>query len=482
MNLYKASQINFEHPLIIVILLNEDGRYQADFPISIQAEEQIFIQKYLDKKIFLFRLPRLEEQIFIHFVEYEEKDYRQTEKFRIAGSSIKKTIGKHEFKFVDIWSNQQDFLLAYAEGLLLKAYDFSTYKSDDVKEWATTVYLVNSQITETMVAQLSILLEATYFARDLVNIPGSDLTAVELSKRFEQAGSEAGFKVEVFNKAKIEALKMGGLLAVNRGSLHPPTFSIMEWKPEHARNSSPVVLVGKGIVFDTGGLSLKPTMNSMDHMKCDMAGAAVVAGVMYAIAKSKLDIHVIALVPSTDNRPGQDAYYPGDVVRMYDGSTVEVLNTDAEGRMILADALSYAKKYKPELTIDIATLTGSSAMAIGKYGLVSFATQESDQHQLQRSGDNVYERVVGFPLWDEYAELLKSDVADVKNIGGREAGAITAAKFLERFTDYNWIHLDIAGPAFIQSDYKYFTKGGTAFGLRLLVDFLKNLKTDEKEK
>ena len=167
---------------------------------------------------------------------------------------------------------------------------------------------------------------------------------------------------------------MGGLLAVNKGSVDPATFTIMEWKPENARNSKPIVLVGKGIVYDTGGLSLKPTANSMDLMKCDMGGAAAVSGAIYAIAKNNLPIHVIALVPATDNRPGGDAYAPGDVITMYSGKTVEVLNTDAEGRMILADALAYAKKFKPEVVIDLATLTGAAAVAVGKFHGLMIAT------------------------------------------------------------------------------------------------------------
>jgi len=220
---------------------------------------------------------------------------------------------------------------------------------------------------------------------------------------------------------------MGGLLAVNKGSIDPPTFTIMTWKPEKHINKKPFVLVGKGIVYDTGGLSLKPTHDGMDYMKCDMAGAATVAGAMYAIAKAKLPLHVIALAPATDNRPDGNAYVPGDVVKMYDGSTVEVLNTDAEGRMILADALSWAKKYDPELVIDLATLTGAALAAIGKYGIVGMGNAPREvMDQLKESGDAVCERIAEFPFWDDYAEMLKSDIADLKNIGGRYAGAITA--------------------------------------------------------
>ncbi|MBT7038860.1 MAG: leucyl aminopeptidase, partial [Bacteroidetes bacterium] len=359
------------------------------------------------------------------------------------------------------------------------AYTFEVYKSDKEDLIDLQIQVLLSAISQTDIDELLSLVEGVYLARDLVNEPGSNLTAVELSNRIEKAGKSSGFYTETLNKAKIESLKMGGLLAVNRGSLDPPTFTIMEWKPKNPVNKKPIVLVGKGVVFDTGGLSLKPTANSMDHMKCDMSGAATVAGVMYAIAKSDFNVHVVGLVPATDNRPGQNAYYPGDVINMYDGSTVEVLNTDAEGRMLLADALAYAKNYDPQLVIDIATLTGSSAMAIGKYGIVSFSNSDEDENLLSKSGEAVYERLVRFPIWEEYAELIKSDIADVKNIGGPQGGAITAAKFLERFTDYNWIHLDIAGPAFIQKDYKYFTKGGTAIGVRLIFDFLKKININE---
>ncbi len=286
---------------------------------------------------------------------------------------------------------------------------------------------------------------------------------------------DAGIKVEVFTRKKIESLKMGGLLAVNKGSIDPPTFTIMEWKPEKPKNKKPVVLVGKGVVFDTGGLNLKPG-NYMNDMKLDMAGAAMMGTAIYAIAKAKLPVHVIALIPATDNRPSGNAYVTGDVITMFDGTKVEVINTDAEGRMILADALSYAKKYDPELVIDAATLTGAASRAIGKYGLVAMEKDATKQMQkLKKTGDKVYERIAEFPFWDEYGELIKSEVADIKNLGGTDAGMITAGKFLAHFTDYPFIHLDIAGPAFISKKDGYITAGGTGMGVRLLYHFVKEL-------
>ena len=212
----------------------------------------------------------------------------------------------------------------------------------------------------------------------------------------------------------------------------------------------------------------------MNDMKQDMGGAATVAGAVNAIAKAKLPFHVIALIPATDNRPDGNAYVTGDVITMYDGTTVEVLNTDAEGRMILADALAYAKKYKPALVIDFATLTGSAQRAIGKYATVAMQSKaKMELSKLQISGENVYERIVEFPLWEEYGEEIKSGIADIKNLGGVAGGAITAGKFLEHFTDYPYIHMDIAGTAFMEKRYSYRGIYGTGVGVRLLFDFVK---------
>jgi len=260
---------------------------------------------------------------------------------------------------------------------------------------------------------------------------------------------------------------------VNRGSEYPPFFAVLEWKPEQAVNEKPIVLVGKGIVYDSGGYSLKPT-SSMDTMKSDMCGAADVLAIFSIAAQLKLPINLIGLIPSTDNAVSAASYRPGDIIKMHNGLFVEVLNTDAEGRLILADALSYAQKFQPELVLDFATLTGSAAAALGEHGTVAMGKVDKNIFEMIcESGEKVHERIVEFPLWDEYAKLIKSEIADLKNIGGSEAGAITAAKFLERFTNYPWIHFDIAGPSFIKSDNEYKTKGATGVGVRLMLEFLK---------
>lgn len=306
--------------------------------------------------------------------------------------------------------------LAAAEGLALANYQFNRHLTSAKKPINSlqNITLVGA-IKQSDVDNLNIVIDATSKARDLVNEPVNILNATDLANAFKDMGKKAGFSVEVLNKTKITQLKMGGLLAVNAGSVDEPTFSIMEYKPKNAKNKNPYVLVGKGVVYDTGGLSLKPTPNSMDMMKCDMAGAAAVGCAMYAIAKAKLNIHVIGLVPATDNRPGFNAFAPGDIITMMDGTTVEMLNSDAEGRMILADALHYAKRYKPELTIDLATLTGAAAAAIGSFGIVGMGTAKQKQKErLYTSGFNVHERIAEFPFWDEYDELMKSDIADQK--------------------------------------------------------------------
>jgi leucyl aminopeptidase len=374
-------------------------------------------------------------------------------------------------------SKLPELSLAAAEGIALANYQFLQHKPSAQKEKNSlqNIIISNSALNPARANELNILVQATARAKDLVNEPVNILNATGLANAFKQMGKEAGFKTDVLGKKEITALKMGGLLSVNAGSVDEPTFSIMEYKPRGAKNKKPYVLVGKGVVYDTGGLSLKPTPNSMDSMKCDMAGAAAVGGAMYAIAKAKLKIHVIGLVPATDNRPGFNAFAPGDIITMMDGSTVEMLNSDAEGRMILADALHYAKRYQPELTIDLATLTGSAMAAIGSFAIVGMGNAGNKQKEkLQASGYEVYERIADFPFWDEYNDLMKSDIADQKNIGGPLAGSITAGKFLEKFTNYPYYHLDIAGPAFIPARDGYRSKGATGIGVRLLYNFFKN--------
>ena len=427
----------------------------------------------------LFSFNRLQTWVFVCIIEKEKNVNYLKESYRDAGAKLTEQVNSNHIKSVVLvdMENKPAEILAFAEGITLRNYQFLKYKSKASEKLnsLSTIYVFSKQAKQEQADRLNIIIDAVSRCRNLVNEPVITLNAVKLAEEIEKMGKESGAGVEVLNKKKIESLKMGGLLAVNKGSVDPPTFSIMEWKPKNAVNKKPVVLVGKGVVYDTGGMNIK-TGNFMNDMKMDMAGAAAMATVVYAAASARLPVHVIALLPSTDNRTHGNAYVSGDVITMYDGTKVEVINTDAEGRMLLADALSYAKNYDPELVIDAATLTGSAMRAIGTYGIVAMQSKAEKQiAKLKESGEEVYERLVEFPFWKEYEEELKSDIADIKHLGGSNAGAITAGKFLEHFTDYPYIHLDIAGPAFTDKAHKYYPVGGTGIAVRLIFNYLLHL-------
>jgi leucyl aminopeptidase len=330
--------------------------------------------------------------------------------------------------------------------------------------------LVSSEITaelDTAVLQGHAVATGMALAKDLGNLPGNLCTPTHLAETAEALGKQYKFDVEVLDRDDMEKLGMGSFLSVARGSHQPPKFIVMHYKGGKAK-ARPVVLVGKGITFDTGGISLKPAAE-MDEMKYDMCGAASVLGTFKAVAQMGLPINLVGLVPTTENMPGGGATKPGDVVTSMSGQTIEVLNTDAEGRLILCDALTYAERFKPECVIDIATLTGACVVALGKIPSGLLANDDELATEILKRGTESGDRAWQLPLWDEYQELLKSNFADMGNIGGRYAGTITAACFLSRFTkDYKWAHLDIAGTAWVSGD----AKGATGRPVPLLSAFL----------
>ena len=413
----------------------------------------------------------------LYFFARTEKNKQvssQYESARNSGSRFYELLKAEKMNTVQILDDSgYPYILSFVEGLLLSSYTFSKYKKEKNNFVPAEIFLVSKHVTEEQVRELENLVQAVFHTRNLVNEPLSWLTATCFSEEMERMGSEAGFNVEILNRKKIEALRMGGLLAVNKGSIDPPTFTIMEWKPDVPVNNKPIVLVGKGVVYDTGGLSLKPTPKSMDYMKSDMAGGAVVAAVLYAIAKNRLPVHVIGLVPATDNRPDGNAYVPGDIITMYDGTTVEIRNTDAEGRLLLADTLSYARKYDPMLVVDVATLTGSAEIITGPHAMAAMGNNPEFLLKMKQAGEETFERMVELPLWEEFAKPLKSAIADLNNLGVREGQTSIAGKFLEHFTSYPWLHLDIAGVAYYHEKEGYRPAGGTGFGTRLLYHFLK---------
>lgn len=471
-NIRKTQLYTFDENLVLLV------DKEADFTgLNLTIPEISFIKKEFGKKQDQVLINRFNNWIIVQTFDKTKKDVQIKEALRKAGYSACQHLQKQKAEKVVVvdFCDSPAFALALAEGIALSNYQFIKYLKDSKEKQSSIseIAISSNNLNETEVQKLAAMVEAVYAARDLVNEPASVMSSVKMAEEFQKLGKEAGFKVDVFDRKKIESLKMAGLLAVNQGSAQDPTFSVLEWKPAKAVNSKPIVLVGKGVVYDTGGHSLKPTPDSMDYMKCDMAGAAAVAGVLYSLAKTQLPIHVIGLIPSTDNRISAEAYSPGDIITYSDGTSVEVLNTDAEGRLILADALLYAKQFNPELVVDIATLTGAAHRAIGNIGIVGMGNASDETiNRIIEAGSNVYERIALFPFWDEYSEQMKSDIADLKNIGGELAGAITAGKFLEYFTNYPYFHLDIAGMAFMKKPDSYRGTGATGIGVRLLYNFL----------
>lgn len=370
---------------------------------------------------------------------------------------------------------------ALTEGILLGTYRFDRYRTNRVENGgnlASAVIVSRSRIRladlRRGAARGRIIADAVYLARDLANAPGNEIYPETLARRAREVGRRTGVRVRVLDRRKIRALKMGGLIGVSAGSDRPPRFIIMEHN--RGRKGGTVVLVGKGVTFDSGGISIKPSAG-MAEMRMDMSGAAAVIATMQAIARLKVPLHVVGLIPATENMPGGNALKPGDILTHVNGMTSEVDNTDAEGRLILADALCYAQRYSPDIIIDLATLTGACVVALGHVAAGLMGTSEPHISRLKQAAARTHELVWELPLFEEYERLIRSDIADVKNVGGRWAGAITGALFLKKFTaSMPWIHLDIAGPAMMEEATEYVPRGGSGFGVRLLTEYLRRWK------
>lgn len=369
---------------------------------------------------------------------------------------------------------------AVVEGAMLSSYRFSKYRSNSNAAPAVknlTLFrpgLKRTPALERSVRTVEQAIPGVFLARDLVNEPPSVTTARFLGEQAQRHCRGRGLSVQVWNKKKIQAMGLAGLLAVNRGSLEEPRFIKIHYRPS-GRMRKRVALIGKGITFDSGGLSLKPA-KSMETMKLDMAGGAAVIGAMSRLPYLRPDIEVTGYIPATDNLPGGNAQKPGDVICYLNGKTIEVLNTDAEGRLILADALALAARQKPDYMINLATLTGACVVALGTGVAGIFSNNQALADKIMRCAQEAGEKLWQLPLVKEYREGLKSSVADMKNVAGPQGGAITAALILQEFVDnLPWAHLDIAGPAFAETDTAISTKGGTGFGVRTLLRFLLTL-------
>lgn len=444
--------------------------------LNLSEKEIKYIQEQKNKGENIITLNHYNRYIYIILLSNKQNKNKIKEKNRIQGYKTFNLLKKHDTTNLQLDSSNLNTktITNFLEGLLLSNYSFSKYRTKNTKErefLIKTIKIKNKILSPIEIEHLQIITEAVFLCKDLVNEPFSGLNSIQFAKKIEQASKNAGFKVETLTKKQIKAEKMGGLLAVNKASNTPPTFSILEWKPQKPQNKKPIILIGKGVVFDTGGYNLKPGKH-MNDMKTDMAGAAAVLATLYAIAKLKLPIYVIGLIPATDNMINQNGYVTGDIIKMHNGMTVEILNTDAEGRLILADALSYAQKYKPKMVIDIATLTGAAIVATGTQASSIMTNNKTISKKIKKAANQTYERVIEFPLWEEYQTTLKSQIADIKNIGGPYAGHITAAKFLEHFTNYPWLHIDIAATAYADKTSEYKGTAATGTPVRLLINFI----------
>lgn len=388
-----------------------------------------------------------------------------------AYSSVKKYFESEEY-----------YYQTFAEGVLLGNYSFDKYKSKKSKSKVLDVYFYadNEKKLKSAVLVAEKIITSVNITKDLQNEPANNLTPELFAKRVSAAAKEYGIKSVVFGDNEIKKRKMGGLIAIGQGSNNKPRFIILEYKPsiktkknKKSKNKK-IALVGKGITFDTGGISIKPSKN-MGEMKADMSGAAVVVGTLIAAAKNKLPVHLFGIIPAAENMVSGESIRPGDIIKISNGKSVEIEDTDAEGRVVLADALHYASQLKPDQIIDLATLTGACVVALGEFVSGMFTKNDAMADNLYKSGITTYDRVWRLPMWDDYNSLIDSDVADVANLGStRWAGAITAAKFLEHFVDKNipWTHLDIAGPAMNNNSKSYTKKYMTGFGVRLLFDYI----------
>lgn len=380
-------------------------------------------------------------------------------------------------QFKKYFDEDSYFIQTMLEGIILGNYSFDKYKSDkeNPQKLSVIIHYTNRNLLNKILLTSEKIMKAVSFTRDLVNEPSITLTPAELSKRAKNELQKLGINVRIFDRNELQKRKMNAILAVGGASDKPPCMIVAHYKPK-IKSKKKIALVGKGVTYDSGGLSIKPT-SGMIEMKADMAGGALVLGVMKAAALLQLPIELIGIIPAVENMLSGNSYKPGDIIISASGKSIEVKDTDAEGRIILADALYYASQQKPDVIIDFATLTGACVVALGEIAAGLFTVDDSLADSLIKSGNKTYERLWRLPFWNEYKSMIKSEIADVSNLGPRWGGAITAGKFLEHFVDEKipWAHIDIAGPAIKHKSTNYTEKYDTGFGVRLMIDYLMNL-------
>jgi leucyl aminopeptidase len=420
-----------------------------------------------------------------------EKFTKETARIVAGKAALKaKEMGLEDISVIP-FSNKLDkgLIEATAEGILLSLYSFKQYKTDDEASnssslrQATVITNSDSSKYQEIIKKVNLVIQAVFFVRDLGNLPPNECSPAYLANVATSLGNEYQMKTRIIDRYEMESIKLAGVVAVGKGSNNPPKMIIVEYNGAHAEQR-PYLLVGKAVTFDTGGISLKPG-DKMDEMKFDKCGGCTVLGILKAASSLKIPVNVVGIIPCVENMPSATSYRPGDIIRMHNGKTVEVLNTDAEGRIILADAISYGiNSYNPKAIIDLATLTGACIIALGANVAAAIGTSKELINNLTRISQETGEKIWELPLFDEFHDQLRSNVADIKNIGGRPGGAITAAAFLSNFTaNIPWVHLDIAGTAWTQEgtyERSYNPKGATGFGLRTIVKLLAEESSNTK--
>ncbi|MBI2583536.1 MAG: leucyl aminopeptidase [Candidatus Aenigmarchaeota archaeon] len=459
-----------------IFFLEEDSKRINSLAKNIGADlKKEEFNGSFDKSIILPSAGKLRSR-YVMMIGLGKKDKITTETMRRAAAiAAKRTVeAKYPKVAINLHGLPEKYTQPVAEGFFLSLYSFDKYKKK--REFLLDKITICGEGLQKSIESSIILSESVSFARDLVNTPASDRTPKIFADVARKECKKYNLRFRAIGKNEAGKTGLNAFLAVARGSSHDPFFLILEWNPRAKRK---IALVGKGITFDSGGLDIKPA-DSMLGMHGDVEGAAVVLGTMTAAARSKLPLHIIGIMPLCENMPSGSSYKPGDIIRAYNGKTIEVINTDAEGRVVLADALAYAeKKYKPEAIIDIATLTGACVIALGHEAAGLMGNNEKLMEKISAASSSTDERVWQLPLWDDYRELVKSDVAEVRNTGKERgaAGPITGAAFLEAFVNKTpWAHLDIAGVTLYERNKYYMPRGSTGWGIRLLHRLLSDWK------
>lgn len=466
--------------LILPFTEGDSGLYDNLSPTIAKLVKRVFSKEFHSKQngVLLTLAPENIKPERILFIGLGKKNEISREKVRQAGGKSAvylrdmgmKKIALSTIVLSSLKMSPADFI----EGSLLGLYTFKKYLKEKDNKTIDSISIL-SKVSKGLREDLrwaKTTASSVNFARDLVNTPANDMTPSHLA-HVALSLKQKNLSVKVLGKRDAQRLCMGSYLSVAYGSHEPPKFIILEYS---GTKGSPVVLIGKSITFDSGGISLKPA-DGMEKMKYDMAGGAAVLGILKGISELKLPVHVIGILPATENLPGGSATKPGDVVRAINGKTIEIISTDAEGRMTLADGIGYAKRFKPKAIIDIATLTGACSIAFGNGAIAMMGNNKNLIDKFKKSGNNTYERVWEMPLFDEYKEIIKSDIADLKNTGGKNGSLVSSAYFLYEFAEkVPWVHLDIAGTAWVEKEKPYMPKGASGIGVRLILSFLKELK------